>query len=708
MSLAVKIAVLASALLVAATLVLFFLVRERIESTVVQREEIRLDRAVTLAARELRTEINHAASDVRVAARSPSLTGIVEALTHANDAGSLSAADREDQLADVFRAMLAANSDYLQVRLIGVEDGGREILRLQRTPEGIVRVPKNELQRKSDQPYFKGILAQKPGAIYVSQINLNREHGKIEEPQQPVVRVGTSVETVQSKPFGIIVINIDLTPLLDQIASFSVDPLDLYLTTAEGDYLSAPDGRKTFGFDLGHRYRIQEDMPWLAEEFRGAAPLGAPQTYRHGDTIAHTIAFNAEGDAPQTWMFVGILDTKRAMADFLGIRYWLMGTIISVIVIGGLGSVFFARRITAPLRQLTSALKEVGEGNFHQAIGKSTAADREIVDLRSAFETMCEAIESREQRLREAHARIEAVVEHAVSPIITINDRGRIIHVNEATCRTFGYAAAELEGQNVSMLMPSPFREEHDGYIMNYLSTGDAKVIGTEREVTGVHKDGRTFPIDIGVAEVKIATGRTFIATLTDLSEIKALQEAKIEKIEDALKLERLKGEFVATVNHELRTPLTSIIGSLSLVNSSHMGKLPRKVKSMIDIAFTNGERLVRLVNDILDLEKLAAGQMQFDTRIVDVGVLLQEFVRANSAYGNRYNVAIRLESISDDLTIQADPDRVLAGARQSHLKRGEILAEGGLGGGLGGTQKRIHSHQCRRHGSGNPGGVSR
>ena len=501
MSLAVKIAVLASSLLIAATLVLFFLVRDRIESTVVRREETRLDRTVALAARELRTEIDHAASDVRVAAHSPSMAGTIEALTHENGdtARTLSATAWEDQLANVFRAMLAANSSYLQVRLVGIADGGREIIRLERTAEGIVRVPKNELQSKGDRPYFKSTLAGKSGVICVSEINLNREHGKIEEPQQPVVRVGTSVDTAQRKPFGIIVINIDLTPLLKQVASFSIDPVDLYLTTETGDYLSAPDSRKTFGIRLGPA------LPYPGGDALACRYVSwrclHQRAYRHGDMIAHTLVLRAGENTQKSWAFVGTIDIKRAMADFLSFRYWLMGTVISLIVIGGVGAIFFARRMTAPLRQLTAAVKGVGNGNFHEAVAKTTAAGREIVDLRSAFETMREAIQTREQRLRDAHARIEAVVENAVSPIITINDRGRIIHVNEATCKAFGYAAAEMEGQNVSMLMPPPDREEHDGYINNYLATGDAKVIGTEREVIAMRKDGSTFPIDLGVAE---------------------------------------------------------------------------------------------------------------------------------------------------------------------------------------------------------------
>jgi PAS domain S-box-containing protein len=657
MSLAVRIALLASSLLIAATLTLFFLVRNRIESSLVQREQVRLDRTIELAAHALRAVINRAASDIHITAGSPAISHAIESIGRSGGGERQASADWDEELASVFQSLLVANPTYSQVRLIGVEDDGREILRLERTPSGIVRVPQSELQHKGERPYFKGVLEHNPGAIYVSEIELNQERGKLQDPPQPVVRVGTSVSTKRNTVVGLIVINLNLQALLNRINSLSVDPLNLYMTTEKGDYLAAPGGKRTFAFEWGQHSRIQTDIPWLADEFRHGVPVG--RTIRHDNLIAHTLVLSSGQDVPKKWVFVGIVDLKRALADFLGFRYWLLGIILALIAVGSLFAVLFARRITAPLRQLTVALKDVGEGNFDKDLKATAGSDSEISDLRSAFETMRTAIQNREQRLRDAQVRIQAIVENAVSSIITIDERGKMLHVNKAACTAFGYSAKEMEGQNVSMLMPSPYREEHDSYLRNYLSTGKAEIIGKGREVEGLRKDGTTFPIDLGVAEIMLESGRTYIGTVTDLSDIKALQRARIAKFEEALKLERLKGEFIATINHELRTPLTSIVGSLSLVAHERVGELPSKVKSMIDIAFTNGERLAKLVNDILDIEKLAAGKMNFDSQDLSVGPLLQEAVRANLAYGQRYAVGIELKPGVEGLRVHTDPDRI-------------------------------------------------
>ena len=132
------------------------------------------------------------------------------------------------------------------------------------------------------------------------------------------------------------------------------------------------------------------------------------------------------------------------------------------------------------------------------------------------------AVKDREERLR-------AILETAVEGIITIDERGIIESVNAAAERIFGYSAKEIIGKNVSLLMPSPHRAAHDGYLENYLRTGHAKIIGIGREVAGLRKDGTTFPMDLSVSEVKLAARRMFTGFIRDITERKQLEKEILE-----------------------------------------------------------------------------------------------------------------------------------------------------------------------------------
>jgi PAS domain S-box-containing protein len=134
--------------------------------------------------------------------------------------------------------------------------------------------------------------------------------------------------------------------------------------------------------------------------------------------------------------------------------------------------------------------------------------------------------ERMESALRESEERIRAIVNTAVDAIITIDEEGVIESFNPAAERLFGYGAVEVAGQNVRMLMPSPYREGHDGYLSNYLRTGHAKVIGIGREVVGQRKDGTTFPVELSVGEVKRESGkRIFTGIARDISARKQAEE---------------------------------------------------------------------------------------------------------------------------------------------------------------------------------------
>lgn len=182
----------------------------------------------------------------------------------------------------------------------------------------------------------------------------------------------------------------------------------------------------------------------------------------------------------------------------------------------------------------------------------------------------------------QSQARLAAILEAAVEGIVSIDERGIIQLFNPAAERLFGYATPEIVGRNVSALMLSPYREEHDQYIARYLETGNKKIIGIGREVVGVRKDGSTFPIDLSVAEARVGSERIFVGIIRDISARKAaeaaLRESKedLEKVVAALqaKNEEVRtmtqqlwqsaklasvGELAASIAHELNNPLATV-----------------------------------------------------------------------------------------------------------------------------------------------------
>ena len=118
-----------------------------------------------------------------------------------------------------------------------------------------------------------------------------------------------------------------------------------------------------------------------------------------------------------------------------------------------------------------------------------------------------------------AEAHVRSVVNNVIDGIITINERGMILTMNPAAERIFGYKAEEVMGQNVKVLTPEPYRSEHDRYLSNYLRTGQAKIIGIGREVTGKRKDGTTFPMDLGVSEFSQQGKHFFTGIVRDITE---------------------------------------------------------------------------------------------------------------------------------------------------------------------------------------------
>ncbi len=137
------------------------------------------------------------------------------------------------------------------------------------------------------------------------------------------------------------------------------------------------------------------------------------------------------------------------------------------------------------------------------------------------------------ESISDVASRLQAIIETAVDGILTIDDRGTIEFANPATCKIFQYDVSEMVGRNIHMLMPSPYHENHDGYMHNYMSTGVRKIIGIGREVQGKRKDGTVFPFWLSVSEVKMENKRLFTGIVHDLTEQKKAEEELLKLNQD-------------------------------------------------------------------------------------------------------------------------------------------------------------------------------
>jgi PAS domain S-box-containing protein len=242
-----------------------------------------------------------------------------------------------------------------------------------------------------------------------------------------------------------------------------------------------------------------------------------------------------------------------------------------------------------------------------------------------------------------AEEKFRLAVESCPSGMMMSHPTGRIVMVNTEIERLFGYSREELIGQTVSMLMPERLRAQHAQERKEFAARPETRRIGAGRELLGLRKDGTEFPVEVGLNPIHAREGLLVLSVIVDITERK--------------RLERLKDEFVSTVSHELRTPLTSISGSLSLLIGNAAGALPEAARRLLAIAHSNSQRLIRLINDILDIEKMKSGQVVFDFKRVDLRSLVEQTVEANRGFADSYGVRIRFDAA--DGAVRADPDRL-------------------------------------------------
>jgi PAS domain S-box-containing protein len=237
-------------------------------------------------------------------------------------------------------------------------------------------------------------------------------------------------------------------------------------------------------------------------------------------------------------------------------------------------------------------------------------------------------------------------VEACPSGMVMIDRTGTILMVNGEIERLFGYSRHELINKSIDMLVPERLRLRHARHREAFKSNPAKRAIDGHRDLLGRRKDGTEFAIEVGLNPIQIRDGLLVLSVIIDISERR--------------RLERLKDEFVSTVSHELRTPLTSIAGSLGLLAGGAGGQMPEATMRLLRIAHSNSERLVRLINDFLDLEKIESGNVVLHLKPLDVRALVEQAIEANRGFAAKFAIEMKLDPDSVSAFVLADNDRLV------------------------------------------------
>lgn len=204
---------------------------------------------------------------------------------------------------------------------------------------------------------------------------------------------------------------------------------------------------------------------------------------------------------------------------------------------------------------------------------------------------------------------------------VVSDEKGFILAVNPAMENIFGYTDKELIGKNITILMPEKNGMEHDVYMHNYLTTGHKRIIGVGRELVAKHKDGHLFPIHLGIGELKRRRQRNFLASISDMTEIKRAQAAAEEA-------SIAKSQFLANMSHELRTPLNAVIGFSEIIKNQEVSELgDEKIHEYNEIIHTAGKHLLTMINDVLDISRTEVGAIKLNLTPVDLNALLRSAI---------------------------------------------------------------------------------
>ena len=427
-----------------------------------------------LFAQKLETAYAAVEKDATFSASMPPVAGLIRA-QRSGGVDPLDASTRDElqiRLAIVFQKVLETSTDYMQMRFITLEGGGREIVRVVQSAGLINVVPEGQLGTVGERGFFREALASGLTGVQFSAVTKTKAADGPWPVGATVWHVLSPVRDEAGRLYGFVVIDVNYARMLERILRETPRVHQTLIFNSDGDFIERSADEAVTRF---HLHGEAGAAPFVD---LGVLSPGMQETaVRQDDGISYVVRKNMHAHRPGAFIGVAFREPESAL----------------------LASARATRLGTALVGLLVLAL----------ALLLAFVLSRRFADY-----------------VVDVAARSRAVIESALDGIISIDDKGTILSDNPAAERIFQFGPGDLIGQKIEVLMPKTIADAHDGYLEAYHRTGKRHVIGSVREVTGQRRDGTQFPLELSVSELRIGGRTIYTGLVRDISQRKAADEA--------------------------------------------------------------------------------------------------------------------------------------------------------------------------------------
>ncbi len=545
-----------------------------VKSKMAQVEE-ELDHGVELQVRVITHNFRSIVSDLLVLAD-------LEPLGTFLDAGGES---MKREVAGYFLSVARRKGIYDQIRFL--DDAGMEVVRINFNGGSPEAVPEEQLQNKSRRYYFRDAFTLNREEVFVSPFDLNVERGEVERPLKPMIRFGTPVFDDKGEKRGVVLLNYLGANLIRNLREGSSNVAGrMMLLNREGYWLHGPSPDDEWGFMFPDRREKSLDhmFPEAWSRISGAGS-GQFRTTHGLFTFAtvHPLTLGQQSSTGSGKPFAPSVARMDAES-----YHWKVVSFVPAALLDAEWRMLFDKFVI--LYALVILLLVPGSW----LLARSQVRRREA-----------------EEALRDSEEKFRTITNTATDAIIMMDHDGKVMFWNPAAERMFGHLRPEIIGRDLhATLAPSRYHDDYRKGLVHFREDGSGGVMGQVREFFGRRKDGTEFPVEISFASLQIK-GRWFATGIVrDITVRKQMQESLNDALEEAQTASRAKSEFLAAMSHDIRTPMNAIIGMADVLVET---ELTTEQRRYVEVFQGAGETLLALINDILDLSKIEAGELQLE-----------------------------------------------------------------------------------------------